>query len=294
MTAITTTEHGSDQDILAPALDYLEGWYAGDARRVAHAIHPELVKRFVRTIGPGLSHIEDCGASKLIAWTASGGGSAVPREHRRSEVNILDRSGWAHRGPDMAIVKVVGATGTEYLQLAELAEGWRIVNILGEPRSEAPFRSLSFKDDAPRDSQKNPPDDDRDVVKAATDYIAGWCSGDKDRATRCMHQGLSKKSVREDSEGHFFLDNFNYPKFAAWTGYWGKDVCASSRVEVKTLDRTRETASMRIDWNFDRSGRAQSLDYVDAAKVGGSWRIVNVLWGCDRGTADEDWRTWYW
>src|SRR5215207_8801778 len=33
--------------IRAAALDYAEGWYAGDADRMARALHPELVKRIV-------------------------------------------------------------------------------------------------------------------------------------------------------------------------------------------------------------------------------------------------------
>lgn len=73
-----TTETASDEMVLAPALDYLQGWYAGDAERLARAVHPELSKRFMRTISPGLSYLEECGASKLIALAASGAGSVVP------------------------------------------------------------------------------------------------------------------------------------------------------------------------------------------------------------------------
>lgn len=31
------------------ALDYIEGWYAGDAERMTRAVHPELAKRIVQT-----------------------------------------------------------------------------------------------------------------------------------------------------------------------------------------------------------------------------------------------------
>ncbi|HEX6284300.1 MAG TPA: nuclear transport factor 2 family protein, partial [Pyrinomonadaceae bacterium] len=31
------------------ALDYIEGWYEGNAQRMERALHPELAKRIVRT-----------------------------------------------------------------------------------------------------------------------------------------------------------------------------------------------------------------------------------------------------
>ena len=34
--------------IKATALDYLEGWYSGDAERMERALHPDLAKRIVR------------------------------------------------------------------------------------------------------------------------------------------------------------------------------------------------------------------------------------------------------
>ena len=34
--------------IRAAALDYLEGWYAGDAARMERSLHPDLAKRIVR------------------------------------------------------------------------------------------------------------------------------------------------------------------------------------------------------------------------------------------------------
>lgn len=35
--------------IRATALDYIDGWYTGDAARMERALHPELVKRIVMT-----------------------------------------------------------------------------------------------------------------------------------------------------------------------------------------------------------------------------------------------------
>ena len=35
--------------IKKPALDYIEGWYEGDAARMESALHPELAKRMIFT-----------------------------------------------------------------------------------------------------------------------------------------------------------------------------------------------------------------------------------------------------
>jgi len=37
------------------ALDYIEGWYGGDAGRMERALHPELVKRIIRADSTGAS-----------------------------------------------------------------------------------------------------------------------------------------------------------------------------------------------------------------------------------------------
>ena len=40
------------------ALDYIEGWYEGDAERMERALHPELAKRIVRTNQEGNSRLD--------------------------------------------------------------------------------------------------------------------------------------------------------------------------------------------------------------------------------------------
>ena len=41
--------------IRATALDYVEGWYTGDAARMERALHPERVKRIIRVDSTGNS-----------------------------------------------------------------------------------------------------------------------------------------------------------------------------------------------------------------------------------------------
>ena len=56
------------------ALDYIEGWYGGDAERMARAVHPELAKRIVRADDSGDEWLGAMGASQLVAGARAGHG----------------------------------------------------------------------------------------------------------------------------------------------------------------------------------------------------------------------------
>src|SRR5689334_14442836 len=61
------------------AMDYIEGWYAGDAARMERALHPELAKRVVTTDArTGRSQLESIGAMTLVLRTRAGGGMHTP------------------------------------------------------------------------------------------------------------------------------------------------------------------------------------------------------------------------
>jgi len=47
--AQTTEANPEAAAIRQTALDYIEGWYEGNAERMERALHPELAKRIVRT-----------------------------------------------------------------------------------------------------------------------------------------------------------------------------------------------------------------------------------------------------
>ena len=114
--------------IRAAALDYIEGWYAGDADRMTRALHPQLAKRFVRTPPGGASTLGDMGAETLIGYTRSGGGRRTPVALQRKDVRILDVFEGA------ASVRVDAAEWVDYLQLGRWNGQWKIVNVLWEMR----------------------------------------------------------------------------------------------------------------------------------------------------------------
>lgn len=122
----------SDADataLRATALDYIEGWFTGDAERMARALHPELVKRIVVTDETtGRDSIDGMGASRLVEATRHGFGKDVPIEQRRTEVTILDVTGNA------ATLKIDAGPWVDYLHLVRVNGDWKILNVLWELR----------------------------------------------------------------------------------------------------------------------------------------------------------------
>jgi putative lumazine-binding protein len=119
--------------IRATAMDYIEGWYAGDAARMERAVHPELAKRVV-TIDPRMGHsqLESIGAMTLILRTRAGGGSRTPVERQQKDFTLLDVFG------DAAVAKIVASDWIDYLELAKWNGRWVIVNVLWEYKPKGP------------------------------------------------------------------------------------------------------------------------------------------------------------
>lgn len=113
------------EGIRAAALDYIEGWYEGNAERMARAVHPELAKRIVITEN-GHSRVDQMGASRLVSGVRAGGGTKTPKARQKKDVTILDRY------QNAASVKVVASDWVDYLHLARFDGRWVIVNVLWE------------------------------------------------------------------------------------------------------------------------------------------------------------------
>ena len=119
----------SDADkeaIKATALDYIEGWYEGNAERMERALHPDLAKRIVRTDAQGRSSLGQMSAMSLVQGVKRGGGKDTPKEKQQKDVTILDVFG------NTASVKVVASDWVDYLHIARSNGRWVIVNVLWE------------------------------------------------------------------------------------------------------------------------------------------------------------------
>ena len=109
------------------ALDYIEGWYEGNAERMERALHPELAKRIVRTNPQNKqSRLDQMSAMTLVLGTRRGGGKDTPKERQQKDVTVLDVY------ENAASVKVVASEWIDYLHMAKFNGRWVIVNVLWE------------------------------------------------------------------------------------------------------------------------------------------------------------------
>ena len=118
--------------ITAAALDYMEGWYEGDAARMERALHPELAKRILSVDDKGRGKLDHMGALTLILGTRAGFGKHTPAERRQKDVQIFDVYGNA------ATAKATMADWIDYLHLVKANGQWKIVNVLWEHKPAPP------------------------------------------------------------------------------------------------------------------------------------------------------------
>jgi hypothetical protein len=124
----TLSQKTNDEDaIKQAALDYIEGWYEGNAERMERALHPELAKRAVfADKSSGKSRLHKMDATMLVEATKTGHGKNTPADKQMKEVTILDRY------ENVACVKIVATDWIDYLQVAKFDGRWVIVNVLWE------------------------------------------------------------------------------------------------------------------------------------------------------------------
>ena len=121
----------TDKDaIKATAMDYMEGWYEGNAERMERALHPELSKRMFSKDDKGRSVFNHMGAMSLVQGTRRGFGKETPKEKQRKDVTILDVF------ENVASVRADMSDWIDYMHMAKVDGKWVIVNVLWELRSK--------------------------------------------------------------------------------------------------------------------------------------------------------------
>jgi hypothetical protein len=111
------------------ALDYIEGWYSGNADRMARALHPELAKRIMNADSAGNVWIRQQGATELVQGTRFGFGTRTPADQRRTDYRLLDIF------QNAASARVDAGGWIDYLHLVKWRDRWVILNVLWELRA---------------------------------------------------------------------------------------------------------------------------------------------------------------
>ena len=119
---------GAEDAVRSVVMDYVEGWFEGDADRMERALHPELVKRCRGIEGDDPDALETLSARDMIAATADGEGRREDAADRRIEIRIDHLSG------GVASVQCFCHRYVDLLHLIDMPEGWKIVNAAWRPR----------------------------------------------------------------------------------------------------------------------------------------------------------------
>lgn len=115
--------------ITATVRDYYEGWFEGDATRMARALHPSLVKRSVHR-EPNV--VAEATYEDMVGATERGDGTRHAPERRNFTASIN------HVHGSIADVHVTGDVYVDYLQIALIDGRWQIVNALWAPAVDSP------------------------------------------------------------------------------------------------------------------------------------------------------------
>jgi hypothetical protein len=114
-----------DSKIRGVALDYVEGWFMGDAERMERALHPDLAKRAYLPGPGGKGQLSQISALALVQYTRLSKSPNPP-----IEVEILDRF------EGIASVRTSTPGWIDYLHIVRVGREWKIINILWELTAE--------------------------------------------------------------------------------------------------------------------------------------------------------------
>ena len=119
------------------------------------------------------------------------------------------------------------------------------------------------------------------IRKAATDYVEGFYRADVQRVAQGVSTELVKRIIIKDDKGNSMINNMGYSAlvYAASknTNSNPQSVVTNNEpfhIEVNIYDITADMASVKIKTN-----KFKFIDYAHLAKVGGEWKVINVLWG---------------
>ena len=120
-----STNSGDEANVRQAALDYIEGWFDGDAERMARSLHDKLTKRTMRTNpDTGEKFLNLLTKDRMVDYTRQGGGKDVPHDKVYYEVDVIEIDG------DIAVARVESYGYLDHLHLVKEAGRWQIVNVI--------------------------------------------------------------------------------------------------------------------------------------------------------------------
>lgn len=118
------------------------------------------------------------------------------------------------------------------------------------------------------------PEDAEAVRRAVQDYFEAWYTGDAERARKCLHPDLAKRTVvHNPGQGGLVLRHVDRRRLVQLTEQGGgTDLPEADRwQDITVLDVVKDIASAKFVSH-------EYVEYLHLARFGQDWLIVNTLW----------------
>jgi hypothetical protein len=240
------------------ALDYGDGFYAGDAVRLERALHPDLIKVAPLKLDPeGMTVLYASTVSGLIEAARAGLGN-LAEDQRNIEVAALKID------QDLACVRLTSAQFNDYLLMLKSDGRWKIVNVLWTSGPAIPNR-LAPDDFSP---EKEGPRAER----AVTEFMEGLLAGDALRLGKQLHPEFSLAEYRlHPNTGRAAIARKGAGLLLEIVRLNKRPVPPEQRhFECRLLDIMDGLAFVEV-------GSASSFIYFQLALLDGHWKIINAL-----------------
>jgi peroxiredoxin len=242
--------------ITLTVLDYIDGYYSGDAGRVEQAVHPDLNKATPRDLPQsGRTTMSYTTWSGLIEFTRAGAG-ALDDTARHISVKILNI------GDEVANAKAVSATYTDMVQLARLDGEWKIVNVLFTSGTKTPPRLKNF----------DPAAEKPEVEKAAMNYLNAISACDAGRMSLAIDPEFNRvflQPVAQTGKTSIRRQRYEAVMETAYAGIGKQDeVYRNNKVTV--LDITDGIAVVTCE-------STPAVEQVQMYKANGQWKLFNCI-----------------
>jgi peroxiredoxin len=256
MAQATEANREDSTAIIQTALDYIDGYYSGDAGRVERAIHPDLNKAAPRDLPQtGRTTMNYTTWSGLIELTRAKAG-ALDDTARHIAVKILNVEN------DVSNVKIISSQFTDYIQVARLDGEWKIVNVMFTSGIKTPPRLKNF----------NIEEENAAIEKTAMTYLNGLSAADAGKLELVIDPEFNKITLQPIAQtGKISIRRQRYEAVIESTraGYGKQDeVYRNNKVIV--LDIYDGLAVVRCE-------STGVIEQVQMYKGNGQWKLFNSI-----------------
>jgi hypothetical protein len=240
------------------ALDYGDGFYSGDAERIANALHPELNKVLVTRINSSGKIIFQYSTVSGLIEMARGKSGFLAEDKRKENMAVLDVDGV------VASARINTAIYNDYLQMIKTDTGWKIVNVL-----------WTFGPDAqqkPAVKDFNYENEKEAINNAASGFCEGLMNNDAEKFEKTVNAETNVIQLSKiASTGKLYVSKLGQSLLAEL--FRNKLMRApddKKSLDVKVLDTMDGYAFIK--------GISPILTfYLQMAKVEDKWNVINAL-----------------